>query len=282
MTVRCPAKINLDLRVGPLRPDGFHSIRSWFVTVGLFDELTIEAADDLRLTCDDPAIPNDDRNLVLRAAHALRPPGGPGAAMRLAKRIPAGGGLGGGSSNAAAALIVLNDFWQLGLSRARLHAIAATLGSDVPFFLHGPSSLCEGRGERVTPVSLPACRQAVLILPKIALSTPAVFRTLDELRPNAPEPAAGPAPAATDARSLLDAIVNDLEPPAFALRPDLADLAAAAARLVGRPVRMSGSGSTLFTLFDGQTTEAGRAVLDVGTKLRVRTASVSICPGIDE
>ena len=278
LVVRCPAKINLDLRVGPLRADGFHSIRSWFVTVGLYDELTVGPADDVRLTCDEPSIPTDERNLVVRAANALRPANGPGVAMHLAKRIPAGGGLGGGSSNAATALVALNAFWHLGLSPSRLHAIAATLGSDVPFFLHGPSSLCVGRGEVITPVPPPPCRWAVLILPPIAMPTPAVFRKLDELRPHAAEPLSPSQTApAGDALGLLATLVNDLEVPAFASRPDLADLSHAAADRLGRPVRMSGSGSTLFTLYDEETEAVAGARLALET-VGVHAIGVPIAP----
>ena len=280
MTVRCPAKINLDLRVGPLRPDGFHSIRSWFVTVGLYDELTIAPADTVRLTCGDASIPTDDRNLVVRAANALRanggPSGGAGVAMHLTKRVPAGGGLGGGSSDAAAALVALNEFWQLRLPVDRLHAVAATIGSDVPFFLHGPSSLCEGRGEVVTPVPPPACGWAVLILPPIEMPTPAVFRKLDELRPDAPEPSSIHRPlTAPDTTGLLTSLVNDLEAAAFALRPDLADLRTAASALVRQPVRMSGSGSTLFTLYDDEPEAVAISQL-VSRQLGIRALAVSI------
>ena len=262
LAVRCPAKINLDLHVGPRRPDGFHSIRSWFVTVGLYDELTFAPADDVRLTCDDASIPTDARNLVIRAALALRPPGGTGVAVHLTKRIPAGGGLGGGSSNAASTLFALNDFWRLGLTLDRLHAVAATLGSDVPFFLHGPSSICEGRGEIVTPVPAPACRWAVLVLPPIAMPTPAVFRRFDELPAPPPRPARQ-FPASSDAATFMQALVNDLEPAAFSLATELGDLRAGVADRLARPVRMSGSGSTLFTLYDGEAeAQAGAQVVE--------------------
>jgi 4-diphosphocytidyl-2-C-methyl-D-erythritol kinase len=247
------------------------------VTVGLFDMLTFAPADDIRLTCDDPSIPADNRNLVWRAAAALRPADGRGVAMHLAKRIPAGGGLGGGSSNAATALTALNDFWQLGHGRQTLSDVAATLGSDVAFFLHGPSSVCTGRGEIVTPVPPPPCGWAVLILPGIAMPTPLVYRRLDELRrseSDAFDLPAEPLPPAADAAALLPRLVNDLERPAFDVSPELRRLRETAERHLGRIVRMSGSGSTLFTLFDTET-EAQDAADRVAT-LGVKAMAVTV------
>ncbi|MDB5325237.1 MAG: 4-(cytidine 5-diphospho)-2-C-methyl-D-erythritol kinase [Phycisphaerales bacterium] len=250
MRVRCPAKINLDLHVGPLREDGFHPLRTWMVTVGLYDHLNFRPADRFSLTCDDPAIPTDSKNLVWRVANVL---GREDVSIHIEKQIPAGGGLGGGSSDAAFTFLALNHFWQLDFDREFMCQASAELGSDVPFFFHLPSAICEGRGEVITPVRPPLCGWAVLLLPKIAMPTPAVFRRFDELvggadfasRPQKPREA-----RSSDAMSLLASLINDLEPAAFDLRPDLAELRQSAEALVGRPVRMSGSGSTLFTLFD--------------------------------
>src|SRR5262249_34945189 len=142
-------------------------------------------AGQFTLSCDNPAIPSDESNLVLRTVRAVlgqaddRPRG---LRMRLEKRIPPGGGLGGGSSDAARTLLALNQLWRLGWSVEQLANIAASLGSDVPFFLHGPSSVCTGRGEIVRPIQRPKPRWAVLILPPYALSTQSVYRKFDELR----------------------------------------------------------------------------------------------------
>ncbi|MGC4031011.1 MAG: 4-(cytidine 5'-diphospho)-2-C-methyl-D-erythritol kinase [Tepidisphaeraceae bacterium] len=278
-TYFAPAKLNLDLRVGAPRADGFHPIRSWFVTVGLFDRLDFSPADDIRLTCSDPTIPVDGRNLVVRAAEALRPGDGRGVLIHLEKSIPAGGGLGGGSSDAATTLLALNEFWKLGLPIDRLHDIAATLGSDVPFFLHGPSSLCEGRGDVVTPVPPPGCGQALLVLPGLHMPTPAVFKRLDELRPTVPDFAHGTVVVGgAGALALLPGLSNDLETPAFDLRPELAELRQEIEGIVARPVRMSGSGSTLFTLYDTDA-EAQAAQTVVTQKTGMRCVVAGICPG---
>ncbi|MGH7213516.1 MAG: 4-(cytidine 5'-diphospho)-2-C-methyl-D-erythritol kinase [Tepidisphaeraceae bacterium] len=314
MRLLAPAKINLDLRVAPRADEGpyrgYHPLRSWMCTVGLFDTLTITriagSTDGtqgplVRLTCDDPALPCDGRNLVVRAGEALggalRSPqpggtarhaegegaiaaavggtragdvGGDGCVTdataglpgkpapvsgALSKRIPSGAGLGGGSSDGARMLLGLNRMWGAGWDRSRVAELAAALGSDVPFFCFGPSAMCEGRGERVMPVEPPRrARFAVLLLPRLALATPLVYKRFDELRlgnqrtvadaPSFGEWAQLPAP------DLLARLRNDLEPAAFSLSPELGDLRAGLEATLDRPVRMSGSGSSLFTLYE--------------------------------
>jgi 4-diphosphocytidyl-2-C-methyl-D-erythritol kinase len=261
MRVYSPGKINLHLRVGPVRPDGFHPLCSWMVTVGLFDTLdfTLTQSGESTLSCDHPDVPCDSRNLILRAANTLRQAAAaegkivPGANIALEKLIPIGGGMGGGSGNAATTLTALNELWQLNWPIERLMPIAATLGSDVPFFLGRGSAWCFGRGEIVQPArALWPNFWAVLILPPIASATPAVYRQFDQT------------PASTDwdgpidiARweelspdELLARCRNDLEPPCFALYPQLKRWQQSAENVLKRPVRLSGSGSTLFTLFD--------------------------------
>jgi 4-diphosphocytidyl-2-C-methyl-D-erythritol kinase len=294
-----PAKINLHLRVAPADGSGFHPIQSWMCTVALFDTLTIESSDALSLTCDDPHLPCDDSNLVLRAAkkmqqHFAHPTPAPkrsdgpdrvGAKLHLQKRIPAGAGLGGGSSDAARTLLGLNQLWNLRRPIAQLSRTAADLGSDVPFFLHGSSSVCTGRGEIIKKISPPKPRAAVLILCNDAIATPAVYRKFDEMRLGdraaiEDEPAwqqwtdlsAGP---------LLAKLINDLEPPAMALCPQLATLRAEIENLLDRPVRMSGSGSSLFTLFD-EMSEAQSAVDRIGTRRDARALAVGIAPVLDD
>ncbi len=225
------------------------------------------------LRCDDPAVPADGRNLIAKAVAALVAASllaaerlGGGLSIDLQKRIPSGGGLGGGSADAAATLVGLDRLWHLGLSTAALADLAAAVGSDVPVFvhaLHGAGSgsyFCEGRGERITPLPPPSARWAVLLLPDLSVSTAAAYRRFDDLN----QPAGSPAAprhlrdrpmsewSTLPARDLLAALENDLEPPAFALAPALADLRRAAEDRLNRPVRMSGSGSTLFTLYDGR------------------------------
>ncbi len=264
LTVRAPAKVNLHLRVFPARDDGFHPLRSWFRTIDLHDELHVRAADTSGagnaavLRCDDPSVPLDESNLVHRAWRMMAEPAGPDVVMELVKRIPTGGGLGGGSSDAAAALSAYSKWRQApgAASPEQLRRAAERLGSDVPFFLHHQlegvtDATCTGRGEVVRPFA-PGRRHAVLlILPGIRVATPAVYRQYDALP--APPDDGEPDFAAWSklpAHDLLPLLRNDLERAAFSLHPELAELRRDAEAALGRTVRMTGSGSTLFTLFD--------------------------------
>jgi 4-diphosphocytidyl-2-C-methyl-D-erythritol kinase len=275
MTWNAPAKINLHLRVGPARSDGFHPLLTWMTTVGLSDRLTAARTDTaaVTMTCDDPTLPVDGTNLVIRAATSL---GVTGVRIDLSKSIPHGGGLGGGSSDAAATLVGLNQLCGLNRDLATLAELAGQLGSDIPFFLHGTSGVCRGRGEIVTPVPPPAhAKWALLILPGIPVPTPAVYRKFDEMKlgsdvDTAPDWAAWAAMPSTE---LLRHLVNDLEKPAFALRPDLSHLRDQSEKTIGRTVRMSGSGSTLFSLFDTESEAAEAAVV-----LGVRTVVTPVAP----
>ncbi|MEO5365206.1 MAG: 4-(cytidine 5'-diphospho)-2-C-methyl-D-erythritol kinase [Magnetococcus sp. WYHC-3] len=255
MTVRCftaPAKVNIALRVVGRRGDGYHLLETLMVFTDWADTLEFHpvATGKLTLECVPPVTGRPEDNLVLRAAHALAglcPPGAaPGVHVRLHKRIPAGAGLGGGSSDAATTLLVLNRYWQLGLTMSQLIALGVTLGADIPVFLGGQAALARGVGEELTPChELPEV-DLVLIYPGQGLSTAAVFRALDGVFP----PHATPLlPQARDVRQLAGLLENDLEAPARRLLPVLDDalqtLRAAGALGAG----MSGSGSTLFGLF---------------------------------
>ena len=223
-------------------------------TVGLHDEIEFRESTSpgLRLTCDHPEVPVDETNLITRAAKTLAP--NLGADAILQKKIPMGGGLGGGSSNAASTLRALNELWRLRKPKNDLAQIAATLGSDIVFFLHGPSSICQGRGQLVTPIPPPKPKFVILILPQLSMPTPAVYKKFDDLKlgstadiQNYPDWNAW---TNLPAKQLLPLLINDLEPPAFSLRPDLVDLRSKIESQISRPVRMSGSGSSLFTLAD--------------------------------
>jgi 4-diphosphocytidyl-2-C-methyl-D-erythritol kinase len=287
-------------------------------------------AEDWRVSlhCDDPAVPTDERNLVVRAARLLADPmladeararvngdrgeTSPSARrasfarshrthIQLSKRIPTGGGLGGGSSDAARALLGLNKLWRLDrslpefsmrkLSMSELSIIAAQLGSDVPFFLHGPSSVCTGRGEMVQPIAVPACKACVLILPGIAVPTPGVYRRLDEMRANDASHRNAMADWSTQpawnewtqlsAEQLLPLLANDLEAPAYDLHPELRQLQQQAQELLEQPVRMSGSGSSLFTLYD-TLPAAEQAAENVREQLHVDGIAVTLAPSIDD
>ncbi len=225
-------------------------------TVGLYDTIEMRTTKDseINLVCDRADVPIDGTNLIVRAGQALD--GRHGAAVNLQKKIPLGGGLGGGSSNAAVALRGFNELWNLNHSDDDLAKMAIRLGSDVPFFLHGPSSICAGRGERVLPIVRPLPRFAVLIFPKFSMSTAAVYQKFDEMNlgsndaiTNQPDWNAW---TRLSAAELMKVLTNDLETPAFALQPELAELRQRIEHKIGRVVRMSGSGSTLFTLADGR------------------------------
>lgn len=285
MQLRAPAKINLHLRVAKRRDDGFHPLLSWMSTIGLFDTLKFQrdanasrsSESDLPFVLhgDCAVLPNDQKNLVVRAASALagtlkhRAGEGRGAPWRegvsafLSKTIPIGAGLGGGSSDAATTLLGLNELWQCGLSREDLTVIAAGIGSDVPFFLHGPCSICTGRGEKIRAAAPPASRFALLLLPQMSISTADVYRQFDAMHlgndddvENEPDFAGW---AKLDAKTRLANLRNDLEPAAFVIEPKLGDLREEFEKNLKRPVRMSGSGSTLFTLYDTRE-EADQAV----------------------
>jgi 4-diphosphocytidyl-2-C-methyl-D-erythritol kinase len=289
MRLTAPAKINLHLRIGPRRADGFHSLLSWMAVIGLFDNLSLtvkEAGDGVALTCDDPSLPLDQRNLAMRAALELRrrlPSNCPGALIHLEKRIPAGGGLGGGSSDAATTLLGLNQLWNAKQTIEQLSEIAEKLGSDVPFFLFGASSICKGRGEAVRPIGVPTSKWVTLVLPPIGMPTGDVYSRFDSLKLGSEE-AIEQEPdwekwLSLSSTALLPLLVNDLEAPAFSLRPDLAELRVAIEATVGRPVRMSGSGSSLFTLFDEKSQSIAAAEM-ILARHKVRTIAVELAPSI--
>lgn len=271
LAIEAPAKINLFLRVGDRRTDGYHPIASWMCTVGLSDRLTFARKLDqgTHLSCQGLHLSPPPENLILRAAGVLRQwmsqrsiAPACGVDITLAKHIPVGGGLGGGSSNAAYTLLALNRLWNQNLDAATLTGLAAGLGSDIPFFLHGPSALSCGRGEILHPVPPPRPRAVVLIFPPFALATAEVYERFDHMPLRTSDYAAhgwedSRVIAAQVARwadlpalDLLHRLFNDLEPAAFSLCPELGKLRERLQLLLGRPVRMSGSGSTLFTLCD--------------------------------
>lgn len=253
--VLAPAKVNLVLSVLGRRADGFHEIRSVAMAIGLFDELRIAPADEPAtvLTCDEPDLPCDEHNLIVRAARALAQRTGTGAGARIAltKRIPVGAGLGGGSSDAAAALRGLNRLWQTALTDKELAQIGAELGSDVPLFFALPAARMSGRGELVGPAGLSWSGWVVLVLGGWPVSTPQVYQAWKQGdgRPARPD-AMRQVEQAGDAEAIMAAAFNDLEPAVFRVCPRVSDLHRRASGVLERPVRVSGAGSTVFTLFD--------------------------------
>lgn len=280
-TVRSPAKINWCLRVLGRRADGFHDIASLVSAISLYDDLvfTDRGRAGIEVTCVGADLPSDERNLIVRAGRLLAEAAGcpPRASCHLVKRIPIGGGLGGGSSDGAAALLALNRLWGLNWPLERIAPLAARLGSDVSFFLYGGTAVMSGRGERITPVSIPWDGWLVLLLPAFSTSTAEVYRAWQPPHgPVAPtlmdEIMAGASSPPVDAEQWLRAAYNMLEEPLLRVCPAIGPLIDAGCRLAGRPVRVSGSGSTLFTAFGarGQAEEfARRARQETGIEARV-------------
>ena len=234
LTVRAPAKINLHLGVGAVREDGMHPLLTVYHAVGLYDDLSAVASPDWRLglAVEDyigsAGVPLGGDNIVDRAAELLAAHHGVAVTgdLHITKAIPVAGGMAGGSADAAAALVALDRLWELGTSDDDLLALAAQLGSDVPFALVGGTALGTGRGEVVTPVTDHGTWWWVVVLSPDGLSTPAVYRHFDELFPDAPTtpPPADELLAALDSGDpyrLATAMHNDLQAPAFDLRPDL-------------------------------------------------------------
>ncbi|MEU2185124.1 4-(cytidine 5'-diphospho)-2-C-methyl-D-erythritol kinase, partial [Streptomyces thermolilacinus] len=218
ITVRVPAKVNVQLAVGPARPDGFHDLANVFLAVSLYDEVTATPADSLRITCEGPdadQVPLDRTNLAARAAELLAARHGiaPDVHLHIAKDIPVAGGMAGGSADGAAALLACDALWGTGASRAELLDICAELGSDVPFSLVGGAALGTGRGERLTGLPLGGTFHWVFAVADGGLSTPAVYREFDRLTPDAPAPEASPALLEAlrtgDTTALAGALAND-------------------------------------------------------------------------
>jgi 4-diphosphocytidyl-2-C-methyl-D-erythritol kinase len=265
VTVRVPAKINLQLAVGPLRPDGYHGLVTVFHAISLFDEVTVVCADADAVTVGGEGaehVPENDDNLALRAVRALRAEQerrgsapGDGVAVAIDKHIPVAGGMAGGSADAAAALVACNELWDAGLSQAELCEVAATVGSDVAFAVIGGTAVGRGRGEQLTPALIAPTRYHwVLALADGHLSTPAVYGALDRMR--ADQDVAEPelsselmsALRAGDAERLGSAISNDLQAPAIALFPALRKTLSAGREFGALGALVSGSGPTCYFL----------------------------------
>jgi 4-diphosphocytidyl-2-C-methyl-D-erythritol kinase len=273
VTVQTPAKINLSLAVGSPREDGYHPLATVYQAVGLFDRVTAVLAPDEDVTLAlDPSsplhpdeltgVPTDERNLAVRAARLLAEQTGVPAGVRLSlrKAIPVAGGLAGGSSDAAAALLACNQLWGTGLSTDDLLALAARVGSDVPFCLVGGTALGHGRGERVTPVLTHGKYHWVLAVDRRGLSTPAVYAELDRIRAgmqrdglrqltdlDVPDELVN-ALRNGDLRGLGAAMFNDLQSAALSLRPDLDAVLELQPAVDSCAALVSGSGPTVLFL----------------------------------
>ena len=268
VTARAPAKVNVHLGVGPLRADGFHELHTVYLAVSLFDTVTAQPGEGLSLTVTGEgvgasagadSVPSDRSNLVWRAAELLaRHAGVPAdAAIDVHKAIPVAAGLAGGSADAAAALVALDALWDTRAPREDLVALAAELGSDVPFSVAGGVALGSGRGEKLSPALTRGQTHWVLGISRIGMSTPAVYGELDRLRAEGRVPAVNdPAQAdavlaalrAGSAPALAAALTNDLQPPAVSLRPDLRRALRVAEQAGALAAMVSGSGPTVAAL----------------------------------
>ncbi|WP_449350853.1 4-(cytidine 5'-diphospho)-2-C-methyl-D-erythritol kinase [Streptomyces shaanxiensis] len=286
VTVRVPAKVNVQLAVGAARPDGFHDLANVFLAVGLHDEVTVTPAEELRVTCEGPdaaQVPLDRTNLAARAAIALAERHGldPAVHVHIAKDIPVAGGMAGGSADGAGALLACDALWGTGSSRAELLDICAELGSDVPFSLVGGAALGTGRGEKLRRLDVGGTFSWVFATAERGLSTPAVFREFDRLTEglDVPAPVASEqlldALAEGDPDLLAAAVSNDLQPAALSLFPALADTLAAGSAAGALAGLVSGSGPTTAFLARDAGSAAGiaDALRASGTCRTVRTAS---------
>lgn len=255
--MKAAAKINLFLHVGARRADGYHELESLAVFADVGDELTLEQADELSLTIDGPfasELGGEKDNLVLRAARALAEYAGrePHARIRLTKNLPVASGIGGGSADAAATLRGLVQLWDLHIDQSALHAIALTLGADVPVCLLNEPAWMEGIGERVSPVSGLPEFSLVLVNPRVAVSTARIFGALKE------RTGTGQTLKPQNVRSCgmfaeyLRTTRNDLEMPAREEALIIGEVLNALERSGAMLSRMSGSGATCFGLFENK------------------------------
>lgn len=284
VTVRVPGKVNLYLEVGDRREDGYHELRTVFHAVSLLDEVTVRNADVLSLQMlgeGVESLPTDERNLAWQAAELMAEHVGraPDVAITIEKSIPVAGGMAGGSADAAAVLVAVNALWELGVPRRDLHALAAQLGSDVPFALHGGTALGTGRGEELATVLARNTFHWVLAFADGGLSTAAVFAEMDRLRESGgsgrsvpprlddPEPLLA-ALATGDPATLAPLLGNDLQPASLGLDPGLRRTLRAGVEAGALAGIVSGSGPTCAFLCESST-----AAVDVGAEL----AGAGVC-----
>ncbi len=269
-------KLTLTLSVFDRRPDGFHDIEALEVSIGdPQDRVEIEAVPhpagvSLEVVGEAQGVPTGPENLAARAAedlliHAGR--SGHGVRMRVRKTIPAGAGLGGGSADAAGALAAVRRMLEVDVDDDELDAIAARLGADVPFCLHGGAAWMRGKGEQLEPVRLAAPLPVVVALPPLHVATAAVYDAWDELGGPAVEPRVPAPPAVAD---LVEALGNDLEAGAHAVEPRLRLFRDDLERTAGAPALLAGSGSSYVLFPSGSTRdEASAAARRIGRKLRI-------------
>ena len=235
VTVRVPAKVNLQLSVGPRESDGYHQLVTVFQAISIFDDVTVKIADQgsgINLTVSGDQIhgvPTDSSNLVVKAAELIAEKFDIDidAAIEIKKSIPVAGGMAGGSADAAAAIVAIDELYNLEMTREEMHEIASQLGSDIPFLLSGGTAIGQGRGDQLTAALSRGTYHWVLALSSVGLSTPAVYSECDRLRQgleiSAPQisDALMQSLLSADPKAVGDLLINDLQPAACSLRPAL-------------------------------------------------------------
>jgi 4-diphosphocytidyl-2-C-methyl-D-erythritol kinase len=256
------AKINWSLRILGKRPDNFHEVRTTLQTISLHDQLDFELSSDqqIALSCNDPEIPTDNRNLIVRAAQALshRYAISKGVQIQLEKTIPIQAGLGGGSSNAAVALLALAHLWQIDISANDLLAVAADVGADVPFFLFGGSVLATGTGTTLSPLPNAGVHHLIVITPKVSVSTRDAYASLQAaaLTSDTAEfilSSSQKAGIFTDSLPWLHSeFANDFESVIFDIHPEIRLVKELLLAAGANAALLSGSGSSVFGVFADQ------------------------------
>ena len=269
LILRTPAKINLCLSVLGKRPDGYHEVEMVMQAVGLYDEVTVRLAGrGITVRCDSDAIPSGEGNIAYRAAREMLDLSGrpSGIAIEIKKNIPVAAGLGGGSSDAAAVLVACNRLLGAGFGRERLTEIGTRLGMDVPFFLHGPTALAKGRGELLTSLPSPPKFWVLLVNPGFETSTAWVYKNLSfGLTKKGDCTNIAGLKVSQIARSLH----NDLETVTAAAHPVIGEMERSLLDAGALGVCMSGSGPTVFGIFDAEAEcrAAAHALLTKGWRL---------------
>ena len=253
------AKINLHLQVVGRREDGFHDLCTVFQTISLHDTLSFSEDAEVRMSCNDERVPVDDRNLVMRAANMLRElyHVDSGVSIHLEKLIPAPGGLGGGSSNAAITLLALRKLWDLDADFAEVRRLTESLGSDVPFFLYGGTSLGMGRGEIVEPISEFCEKTMLIVTPNVSVATREAFKRLKLRSLTKQESKRKLQICRFDLESAdfkYTSFKNDFETTVFAIYPEVERVKNTVLDLGAERAMLSGSGGSVFAIFDKEET----------------------------
>ena len=250
------AKINIGLNILEKRADGFHEIETIFQEISLHDTLEFRRGETILIESKSPQCPTDHSNLVYKAAELLNNHVNlsNGIKVTIHKTIPVGGGLGGGSSNAACALVFLNDFWHLALSPNVLKTIGSKIGSDVPFFLQGGTAFGSGRGEKLERIKLFNNYWGILVTPSYGISTKWAFErsNFNLTKTNKKSNFGTFVQKSTDLEQWQNVLKNDLEPAVFSAYPELGDIIDLLYKHGAFYAQMSGSGSSLYGLFENK------------------------------